>query len=236
VTDLSELRFFQTSEHDCGYLPERQARNVFVDPNQEIDASAYNFLSAYGFRRSGSQVYKPHCVNCTACIPFRVITQEFVPNRSQRRCLRKNEDLSISLQSEIDTDEMYDLYERYIRARHSDGEMFPPSREQFTSFLSREWGITRYLCFREPNGKLISVAVTDVLPNGFSAMYSFFDPSSPERSLGVFNVLYQIQWARESELEFLYLGYWIQGCQKMEYKRNFAPNQMLIDNQWVSGA
>ncbi len=234
MTDLSELRFFQTSAHDCGYLPDRQASNVFVDPGQELDASIYSFLSNYGFRRSGGHVYRPRCDSCQSCVPFRVVTEAFTPSKSQRRCLKRNEDLQASQISTIDSDEFYSLYERYIVARHSDGEMYPPSREQYNDFLSKEWGMTRYLALRDQKGKLLSVAVTDFLANGLSAMYSFFEPDCPERSLGVFNVLYQIQWARESGLPYLYLGYWIKGCQKMTYKKSYRPYQLLINNQWIS--
>ncbi len=232
VTDLSELRFFQTAEHSCGYLPAQQASNVFIDPGQNIDAGLYSVLSEFGFRRSGDHIYRPHCAHCQACIPYRIIVDEFFPNRSQKRCLKKNQSLKIQLVDRIDGDEYYALYERYINERHSDGDMHPASREQYDGFLSSEWGVTRYIAMRDPDGTLVSVAVCDVLRNGLSAMYSFFEPAEEQRSLGVFNILYQIHWARELGLPFLYLGYWIADCRKMRYKQDYRPYQLFTGNQW----
>lgn len=234
MTDLNELRFFQTSEHDCSYLPNKDARNVFVDPEQTLDAGLYAFLSSYGFRRSGTHVYRPHCETCHACQPLRVVTEAFQPSRAQLRCLKRNADLRAFQMNSIDTDECYALYEKYIRLRHSDGDMYPPTRQQYKEFLSKEWGATRYVGFKDPDDRLISIAVVDCLHNGLSAMYSFYDPDCAKRSLGVHNILYQILWARDQELPFVYLGYLIKGCQKMEYKQEYRPHQLLIDNQWVS--
>ena len=232
--DPSELRFFQTGPHACGYLAEKQARNVFVDPQQELNASVFSFLSSHGFRRSGAHVYKPRCQSCQACQPLRVLVDDFVANRSQRRCLKRNHDLRPFLLADIRNEECYSLYERYINERHSDGDMFPPTFKQFEDFLSSEWGGTRYVGFRDPNDKLVSVAVVDCLHNALSAMYSFFDPNESKRSLGVFNILYQILWAKDLDLAHLYLGYLIEGCDKMSYKSNYAPYQLLKGDQWVT--
>lgn len=232
MTDLSELRFFQTSEHACGYLPNTKASNIFVDPNCALDANHYSALSHCGFRRSGNYVYRPHCAGCKACIPFRVRVDEFVPSRSQRRCLRQNADLSVSLVPSINGTEFYNLYERYISSRHADGEMYPPSRSQYKSFLSCEWDVTRFIVMRDSDKKLVSVAVCDILVDGLSAMYSFFEPNDAKRSLGVYNILYQIQWAREQGHAHLYLGYWIKACRKMAYKSLYRPYELLINGQW----
>ncbi len=233
MTDLSELRFFQTTSHACGYLEERQSRNLVVDPLLDLDGNIYSFLSGYGFRRSGNQIYRPNCENCNSCVPIRVLVNSFHPSKSQRRCLNKNRDLKSFKVSTIDTDELYDLYERYINERHSDGEMYPPTREQYRDFLSTAWGITEYIVLRDANNNALSVAVTDVFHNGLSAMYSFFDPSQTDRSLGTFNILYQILWARERNLPFLYMGYWISESQKMSYKTQYRPFELLKNNQWV---
>lgn len=234
LTDLSELRFFQTAAHPCGYLPDRNSSNVFVDPSQTIDAGTFSFLSSCGFRRSGAHIYKPRCSSCEACMPLRVMTDQFIPSRRHRRCLNKNQDLKPELISDIRNDECYALYEKYITERHHDGDMYPPNYEQFEEFLSAQWGVTRYLGFRNANGKLISVAVVDCLHNGLSAMYSFFDPSEDKRSLGVFNILYQILWAQDQQLPFLYLGYLIEDCAKMQYKNQYRPYQILKESQWVT--
>lgn len=233
MTDLSELRFYQTVSHDCGYLPEQHATNIFVDPTQDLDSETFSFLSNFGFRRSGNYVYRPRCKSCSACIPVRVAVTEFQPNRSQRRCLKKNSDLTLRIESDIDSDECYELYERYIGERHQDGEMYPPSREQYNEFLNNAWNITDFLCFRDSQNRLVSVAVTDKLNDGLSAMYSFFDPAAQQRSLGVFNILQQIALAQESGHAFLYLGYWIKHSPKMAYKSQYQPLELLLNNHWL---
>lgn len=217
--------------HPCGYLEDREATTVFVDPEVSVDLSLYSRLSELGFRRSGNYLYRPQCANCNACIPSRVPVEIFTPNRNQRRCWRRNGDLDVTHQDHIDTDEHYALYARYIEQRHSDGEMYPPSQEQFRSFLSNPWGSTRYLEFRD-QGRLIAVAVTDVLSAGVSAIYTFYDPDEERRSLGSYSILYQIEWARRLGLPSVYLGYWIESCQKMAYKRHFQPLETLENHRW----
>ena len=234
MTDLSELRFFQTSSHTCGYLEDQQASNIFVDPELSLDAGLYSVLSDYGFRRSGRHVYRPRCQSCNACIPIRVLAEEFIMSRSQRRCLKKNSDLIVTKVSNIDDDEYYELYERYINERHRDGEMFPPTREQYQGFLTSEWGMTTFFEARDAAGSLISVAVSDKLTNGYSAMYTFFAPEETQRSLGVFNILIQVLECQKINAPYLYLGYWIKHCDKMAYKTNYRPFELFVGNQWKS--
>lgn len=231
MTELSDLNFYATPEHDCGYLPNHRAKTIFADPNAEMDAELYSELSLFGFRRSGSHIYRPHCDSCQACIPIRVNVDEFVATRSQKRCYKKNRDLNFQVIDSIDTDEHYLLYENYINLRHADGDMYPPSREQYSDFLTKEWGITEFLEYRL-DGKLIAVSVVDRLANGLSAIYAYFEPDAAKRSLGVFNVLHQIERAKTEGLPYVYLGYWIKACQKMRYKMDYRPFQVFIDNQW----
>lgn len=233
MTSANELQFFLTSAHPCGYLENEISQNIIVDPYLETDGQIYSLLSSYGFRRSGDQIYRPQCEQCQACVPIRVRADDFQASKSQRRVLNKNKDLIGYKASSIDTDECYALYERYIRERHSDGEMYPPSREQFKDFLKPVWGITEYLLFRDTDQNLVSVAVTDVFSNGLSAMYSFFDPDQASRSLGIFNVLYQILLCQSRGLPFLYLGYWIKESQKMSYKTQYRPYELFKNNQWI---
>lgn len=231
MTELSELNFYATPEHDCGYLPDRRAKTIFADPNATIDAKLYSELSQFGFRRSGSHIYRPHCDGCQACIPIRVNVDEFTATRSQKRCFKKNKDLNFHVIDSIDTDEHYLLYENYINLRHADGDMYPPSREQYSDFLTKEWGVTEFLEYRL-DGKLIAVSVVDRLSNGLSAIYAYFEPEAAKRSLGVFNVLHQIERAKTEGLPYVYLGYWIKACQKMRYKMDYRPFEVFIDNQW----
>tara|TARA_B100000446_G_scaffold49886_2_gene46050 strand:- start:5738 stop:6442 length:705 start_codon:yes stop_codon:yes gene_type:complete len=231
MTDLANIRLFATHPHGCSYLEEKEATTVFVDPKQEIDATLYGVLSDQGFRRSGAHLYRPHCNNCKACVPARVPAHLFKPNRNQRKCWNRNKDIIVN-STRHRTDEQYALYERYINQRHADGDMYPPSREQFDSFLTSEWGVTEYLEFRT-SSKLIAVAVCDRLHNGYSAVYTYFDPEEHKRSLGVYAVLWQLELVKQLGLNNLYLGYWIKECQKMNYKTDYRPLELLTENRWI---
>ena len=231
--DISTLKLYATHEHPCSYLEGETATTVFVDPYAPINASMYSELSDYGFRRSGKHLYRPHCSNCQACIPVRIPVSEFRFNRSQKRCLKRNEDVTIDVVADIDTNQHFALYERYLEQRHSDGDMYPPSREQFQEFLSAEWNTTRYLELKADN-KLLAVAVSDKLDQGLSAIYTFYDPAEDVRSLGTLAVLRQILLARDLQLPYVYLGYWIKDCAKMRYKSQYKPLQMYINHQWLT--
>lgn len=233
MTDLSTIRLFATHPHRCSYLEGEEATTVFVDPSQRMSGKLYGRLSELGFRRSGAHVYRPQCASCAACVPARIPVSRFTPSRQQKRCWKRNQDLSIATLSSIDTDEHYQLYARYISKRHHDGDMYPPTREQFRSFLTSEWGVTRYLEFRL-DSQLMGVAVCDQLDNALSAVYTFYEPEMNQRSLGTFGILLQIHVAQEKELDFVYLGYWIENCDKMNYKTQFRPLEILNNRSWRS--
>lgn len=232
MTILSNLRVFATHPHVCSYLPEQQATTLFIDPAARIDALVYGQLSEMGFRRSGPHLYRPHCAHCNACVPARVPVMHFARNRQQRRIWARNQDLQVVDRTSIDGDEFYQLYARYIEGRHRDGDMYPPSRQQFESFLTREWEITRYFCFYD-GARLVAVAVVDAMQNGLSAIYTFYDPELSQRSLGVFAVLWQIEHARQHQVPHVYLGYWIKECRKMAYKIGYRPIELLINGKWM---
>ncbi len=175
MTNLATLKFFVTPPHECSYLPDREASSLFVDPAARMNMEMYAKLSAVGFRRSGDYLYRPHCAHCNACVPVRIPVAEFRMRRSQRRIWRRNEDLSVVTRQANFAQEHYDLYQRYITARHEEGDMYPPSVEQYEAFLTNRWGTTRFHEFRLQD-QLISVAVVDHMPNGLSAVYTFFDP------------------------------------------------------------
>lgn len=233
MTILSKLKVFATHPHDCSYLPSEQATTLFVDPAATVDVHLYSQLSELGFRRSGPHLYRPHCAGCNACIPARVPTARFQPNRQQRRVWQKNQDLRVEDHLQIGGDEVYSLYARYIESRHRDGDMYPPTRQQFDSFLTREWETTHFYCFYDGN-QLIAVAVVDVIDNGLSAIYTFFDPDLNARSLGAYAILWQIEQARRFNLEHVYLGYWIRQCRKMAYKIQYRPIELLVNGRWVA--
>lgn len=232
MTDLSTLKLFATQPHACSYIEGEQATTVFVDPEAKIDIPLYSQLSLLGFRRSGAHLYRPQCASCQSCMSCRIPVALFKPNRSQRRCWQKNQGINIDTVERIDTPEHYSLYSRYIESRHQDGDMYPPSEEQYKAFLTSEWGSTRYLEFRL-NGELIGVSVCDYLEDGLSAVYTFYLPHLPERSLGKFAILAQIYRARELGLSYVYLGYWIKQCEKMNYKIQYRPLELLINRRWM---
>ncbi|MGI9277064.1 MAG: arginyltransferase [Endozoicomonas sp.] len=226
-----DLKFFTTQPHNCSYLPEKQAVTLFMDPDAQLNESLYNHLSEVGFRRSGQHIYRPHCNGCNACIPSRVVVRLFSPKRSHRRNWNKNRDLVVTRHKALYTEESYDLYRRYISEQHIDGDMYPPSIEQFQSFLVQCPDLCSFYHFRLKD-KLIAVAVTDRLSSGLSAIYTFYDPEYSKRSLGRYCILWQIEEARRLGLDYLHLGYWIKGCRKMSYKMEYRPLEIYVNNQW----
>ncbi|WP_394203219.1 arginyltransferase [Marinagarivorans algicola] len=235
MNELANLKLYATAEHPCSYLKDQQASTIFIDPAANLDVNVYSALSELGFRRSGGHIYRPHCADCAACISVRVPVQAFALTRTHKRCLKRNSDLTITATAHPNIDEHYALYERYIHARHSDGDMYPPNRQQYIDFLNNPLGCTHYIEMRK-QGKLIGCAVSDRLSNGLSAIYTYFCPTQTTRSLGRFAILHQIQKAQNLGLPYLYLGYWIRNCQKMTYKSEYQPFEKLIDRQWVLGA
>lgn len=233
MTELARLKFYATQPHSCSYLPDEQATTLFLDPSQPMDVNVYADLSEMGFRRSGDHLYRPHCQRCSACVPARIPTAGFTPSRQQRRILKRNPDVQVTCATPRFTEEYFDLYQRYIEQRHADGDMFPSSRDQFSTFLVRDLPFSRFYEFRL-EGKLVAVAVTDVLPNGLSAVYTFYEPTEERRSLGRLAILWQIEEARRLNLDAVYLGYWIKNCQKMNYKTQYRPIELLINQRWVT--
>lgn len=229
--DIQSIRLFLTEPHECSYLDDRSASTAFVDPELAVDIHLYSRLSELGFRRSGRYIYAPRCEGCQACIATRIPAVDFKPTRQQRRCARRNQDLTIRVERIIDHDEHYPLYQDYIAHRHSDGDMYPPTRCQYDDFIGNLLDNSRIMEFRL-EGKLICAAIIDLLDDGLSAIYTYYSPAEDKRSLGTFGILSQIELARELGLQHVYLGYWIKQCAKMAYKANFRPLEILIKNQW----
>ena len=225
------MDFYQTPMHPCGYLPNRYSINIFADPNKEISTQTYSWLIDYGFRRNGSHLYRPQCPECSACVPTRVCVEEFKPRRTQKRCLKLNHDLEIVAVQNDFKQEHFDLYTKYLQSRHTDGPMSQSTRKDYEEFILGTWSETTLLEFRLDK-KLISVAVLDTLPQGLSAVYTFFDTEYEKRSLGTLAILQLIQRTKELKLPYLYLGYWIEESQKMSYKVNFKPVEGYLNKTW----
>jgi len=228
---IQRIKLLKTAPHACSYLDGKEASTAFVDPELAIDSDLYARLSENGFRRSGPYIYTPMCGDCIACVSARIPVDLFAHSRSQRRCVKANSDLMVTCLNSIDVVEHYAVYADYINHRHADGDMYPPTTEQFVDFLGTAWDCTQFVEFRIGT-KLIGCAIIDVLPDAVSAIYTYFDPIEERRGLGNFAVLYQIAMAKELALSHVYLGYWIEDCKKMSYKRQYQPIELLQENTW----
>lgn len=224
------LDFYQDRPHACSYLEDRMARNIYPDPMRPITNALYSQLIQHGFRRSGEHVYRPFCPACDACVPVRIDVRHFQLNRTQRRCLRNNRNVSMVIKPAVFEAEHYELYQRYLAHRHAGGGMDNPSKEIYLQFLTSSWSDTAFIEFREGQ-TLLAVAITDFVNDAASAFYTFYEPELHARSLGTFAILKQIQLAQQHNLSWLYLGYWIGESPKMRYKSQFSALQQF-DGQW----
>lgn len=224
--------FFATPPTPCPYLPDKLERKVVTLLSDEEPDQLHSILSSAGFRRSQDLAYRPACDACNACIPVRIPTAEFSPSRTQRKIMRKNVDLIAEQRPPVATSEQFNLFRRYLTARHSEGGMADMNIADYRAMIEDTPVDTFMIEYRTDDGELIAACLTDRMNDGLSLVYSFFDPAATSRSLGVFTVQWHVMQALKSKLDYVYLGYWVDGSQKMGYKSSFRPLEGLTRDGW----
>lgn len=224
--------FYTTAPLPCPYLPGRTERKIVTELSGTEAEALHERLSRAGFRRSHNIAYAPVCPGCQACVPIRVVSEEFTPDRTQRRILRANADLTISEMPARATAEQFTLFQRYQKNRHADGDMAAMGYYDYRAMIEDTPITTGILEFRDAQDRLLGACLTDWLADGLSAVYSFFDTDEDKRSLGTFAVLWLIGRARSLGLPYVYLGYWVPESRKMAYKARFRPSEILISGAW----
>ncbi len=228
---MISIPLFLTDQSPCSYLDKRNAQSAFVHPSFSLNTEIYSQLIDQGYRRSGNEVYTPHCPSCSECIPTRLTVEQFIATKSQKRCIKKNQQTTVIVKPAKFEQAHYDMYLRYQKHKHKGGGMADSSKEDYISFLASSWCNTLFVEF-SIDSELAAVAVVDLLDNALSAVYTFFDPKFSKYSLGTYAVLWQIQHAKEFKLDFIYLGFWIKDCLKMSYKVQYQPLQGFFNHQW----
>lgn len=232
---LHKLQFYVTTPYKCGYLPKKLAQSLIASPQHLIDANIYNGLISQGFRRSGKFAYRPHCENCRACIAVRLVLGDFAPTRSQKRSYRQHANLTVEILPLHYNQAHFALYTQYQALRHQDESNtdLKDDEEQYRQFLCQSNVESLLIEFKDIHNSVKMVSVVDIVKDGVSAVYTFYDALQTKASYGTHSIMWLADWAKSLNLPYLYLGYWIQDSEKMAYKQQFKPQQKLIDGEWL---
>ena len=229
-------QFYVTAPQDCPYLDNQVERKLFTALYGINSKRLNNSLSKQGFRRSQNVLYRPSCANCTACMSARISSTEFKPSKSQKRIISKNSDIVRVVNPPLATDAQYDLFKQYITARHPNGGMSDMDADDFTAMIEEtnvESRLIEYYAKKNGELELISFSLVDILDDGISMVYSVFNPDFKEKSLGTYMILDHNSLALEMDLKFVYLGYWVEGSNKMDYKKRFSSLEVFTNEKWV---
>ncbi|MFY9180536.1 MAG: arginyltransferase [Venatoribacter sp.] len=229
MTQKSFILLQPEETHPCSYLKGQQARSVYINPKSELDDLDLTLLSQNGFRRSGKLVYRPNCPSCNACQSVRIPVHKFQPSKSQKRIKKKNKDLTLSVTAP--SKRFYPLFEKYIRTKHQSGDMYPANEKQFDDFLCNDFGNTGFLVAQKGQ-QVLACMVFDLLRDGLSSVYCFYDTDYIERSLGTFMILTLNDLTNSIDLKFNYLGYYIKDSPQMNYKNHFHPIEFFNGQVW----
>ncbi|HSF91955.1 MAG TPA: arginyltransferase [Paracoccaceae bacterium] len=229
-------QFYVTAPQPCPYLDGQKERKLFTAAVGENASALNNALSRQGFRRSQNVIYRPACSHCSACMSARIVATEFSPSRSQRRNLKANSNLRRETRAPWATDEQFELFQKYLQDRHADGGMAGMDSFEFSAMVEETPVTSRIIEYWDRvDGQniLVAVALTDVLKDGLSMVYSFFDPDLADRGLGTYMIQDHVAIAREAGLPYVYLGFWVPGSPKMDYKSRFSPLEIYRKNEWL---
>lgn len=229
---MFKLKLYQSMPYSCPYIPSNTAHHYTTESNLSLNPHLYSQLINMGFRRAGDRIHKPNCTSCQQCVSLRIPVSEFTANRSQRRILNKNTNLSVTVVNHPDYTQYFSLYYKYISQRHPETESMQEVQDTFDNFFFSAWSDTFSIEIRLPTNELICVAICDPVEQGWSAVYTFYDTDFAKHSLGTYSILSQINLLQQENLDYLYLGYWISDCAKMNYKTQFKPCEGFINDQW----
>ena len=232
VFTKQEQLFYMTELNECPYKPEQYERKVFTRLQDSDTHEFHNYLSSIGFRRSHSFAYLPICPNCKSCVPVRVVASKFKPKNTQKRIINANLDIAMTRQPALATQEQFELFVRYLESRHLESDMNKMNYNEYCEMVENSPVNTAIYEFHTSDGKLVAVILIDIMQDGLSAVYSFYNPDMPKRSLGKFIIMRLIEETHRMKLDYFYLGYWIKECQNMAYKIEFKPIETLGATGW----